>query len=159
MTITVETTKIILDRLKTIVPTAVCRRSYFPVADMEELESAGKPVILIVPVERVAECITRGGTIQNKFAIDIAVNAKLQHINDEPETLLEEIDALIEIVETIYNFFLKKIVTETESENFRVVCDKPEHLIFSDMEMIQQYNCFLSVIRLNSQGTLGTKGT
>jgi hypothetical protein len=149
MSITVESANLIREHLQAMFPQIVCRRSYLPIADIEQLEDAGTPIILVVPLKRDAEKFTSGGTQKNDLLFDVAVNAKLQHRNDEPETLLTEIDGYIEIVETIHAAFLKKIVKNTEG--FRLVCQDPDHFILSDFESIHDNNCFLSLIRVNAE--------
>jgi hypothetical protein len=148
MSITVETEKIILDYVQKIIPNVECRRAYYPLLSPEELADAGKPVLLIFPVERLAEKFNQGGTRKNNFVIGITLNAKLQNVNDEPEKLVEEIDGLFSGIETIHDSFLKKVVIPKESGNFRIACDQPNHQVLIDKDMWDQ-NCFSSLIYIS----------
>jgi hypothetical protein len=146
--IIVETTKYISNYLKTIAPNAVCRRAYDPIADIVELKSVNKPVILVVPIDRQGELLREGGTVKNDLIIDVVVNAKLQQSADEQESQVEEIDSLIELVETIFANCHKKKIKDDET-GFEINLMNPEHVVLSDIEMIQERNCFLSAIRVN----------
>jgi hypothetical protein len=148
ISVIVETTKYILDYLKTIAPETVCRRAYDPIADVSELKAAGKPIILVVPIDRQGELLREGGTVKNDLIVDVVVNAKLQQPADEPEAQVAEIDQLIELVETIFEACHKRNIKDNET-GFEIHLINPEHVVLSDIEMIQERNCFLSAIRVN----------
>jgi len=149
MNITVETTKLILEHLQSTFPAVECRRSYLPVLEPEELDEIGKPVLCVTPFEREAERYTQGGMQKISLAIDICINAKLNHRNDEHEHLLAEIDELIAFAEKVYSAFLKKV--SKNAENLRVAFDQPEHVLLCDYDMIHKLNCFFSVVRVNAE--------
>ncbi|MDR1268607.1 MAG: hypothetical protein LBK82_03690 [Planctomycetaceae bacterium] len=144
----VETTKYVLDYLKTIAPNALCRRAYDPIADIVELRAANKPIILVVPIDRTGELLREGGTVKNDLIIDIVVNAKLQHSAEEPELQVAEIDQLIELVEMIFAGCHKRNIKDDEN-GIEIHLMNPEHVVLSDIEMIQERNCFLSAIQIN----------
>jgi hypothetical protein len=148
MSVIVETTKYVLDYLKTVVPNVLCRRSYDPIADVVELRAVNKPVVLVVPIDRQGELFREGGTIKNDLMIDIVVNSKLQHTGEEPEMQVAEIDQLMELVETIFAACHKRNIKDNET-GFEIHLMNPEHVVLSDIEMIQERNCFLSAIRIN----------
>jgi hypothetical protein len=144
----VETTKYIADYLKTIVPKVAVRRSYDPIADVSELKAVGKPIVLVVPISREGELLRESGTVKNDLVVDVVINFKLQQSADEPEKQVEEIDSLIKLVEKIFANCHKKIIKDDE-EKFEIHLMNPEHCVLSDIETIQERNCFLSVIRVN----------
>jgi hypothetical protein len=147
MNITVETTKLIVEHLQSIFPDAECKRSYLPVLEPEELND--KIVLCVAPVGGEAEKFNQGGTQKIDLAIDICINARLDHRNDEPEAFNEEIDKLIVFAEKVHAAFLKKIVVS--AGGLRAAFDQPEHLVFIHNEMIQARNCFFSVVRVNAE--------
>jgi hypothetical protein len=149
MSIAVETTKLILEHLKGIFPDAECKRSYIPVLDPAELAEIGKTVLCVTPAERDAEKYTQGGLQKNDLSIDICINAKLDHRNDDLDASNAEIDALIDFAEVVYSAFLKKIVST--QDGVKVTLDQPEHLILCDYDMIRERNCFLSIVRVNAE--------
>ena len=144
MSITVETVKIVLAHLRQVVPDAVCRRDYDPIADVGELGDMEKPLLLVVPVERDAEKYDVGGSQKNEFEIDIAINVKLLHA-DDPEAKVAEIDGLVELAEKVFNAFLKRV--ERNDNGIRVGFDQPNHLVFIGQ---LDHHCFLSVIRISA---------
>jgi hypothetical protein len=148
MSVIVETTKYVLDYLKTVVPNVLCRRSYDPIADVVELRAVNKPVVLVVPIDRQGELFREGGTIKNDLMIDIVVSSKLQHSVEEPELQLAEIDQLIELVETIFSACHKRNIKDNET-GIEIHLMNPEHFVLNDLEMIEQHNCFLSAISIN----------
>ncbi|MDR1922795.1 MAG: hypothetical protein LBQ66_00355 [Planctomycetaceae bacterium] len=142
-------TQAVLDYLATTLlvgDNVECRRAYLPVADVEELELLGKPLVVVCPVDRKAEPVNRGNTLRQQWSIDIAVNAKLKHRNDLSSLLTDEIDELIGLLEKIHDSFIHCVIGGNGNET-RIVCTQPKHLIFCDMEMIMEYNCFLGVVR------------
>ena len=149
MSVTTETAKLMVGHLKNIVPDAEVRRSYLPVLEPEELEEIGKIVLCVVPVGRDATPYTNGGMQKHELAIDICINAKLHHMNDEPDALVAEIDELVAFAETIYALFLKK--NKKNVDGLQVTFDQPEHVVLLDPEILQSNNCFLSVIRVNAE--------
>lgn len=147
MSVIVDTTKYILDYLKTVAPNAVCRRAYYPYADISELKAAGKPVILVVPIERQGELFREGGVVKNDLFIDVIVNAKLQQAADEPEKQVEEIDAFMELVETIFSSCHKRTIKD-DTTHTEIHLMNPVHVVLNDDGEIEERNCFLSAIRL-----------
>jgi hypothetical protein len=148
MSITTETAKLIVEYLKGIFPDAECRRSYLPVVEPDELDEIGKTVLCVVPVEKETERYTQGGTLKHDIALDICINAKLNHRNDEHEEQLAEIDKLIAFSEKVYAAFLKKV--EKSSGDFRAAFTQPKHLVVSDPEIMQNRNCFLGVVQVSA---------
>jgi hypothetical protein len=121
-----------------------------PVLDPSELNAIGKTVLCVVPVERDADVYTQGGLQKNNLAIDVCVNAALDHRNDdEPDALTEEIDSLIALAEKVYSAFLKKVV-KNAADGFKATFMEPEHFILHSPDIIQDRNCFLSVVRVNA---------
>ena len=149
MSITVETTKLIVEYLQSIFPNAESRRSYLSTLEPDELDEIGKPVFLVAPVDRDAEKYNQGGLQKNSLTIDICINAKLHYRNAEPVELTAEIDGLIAFAETVYSAFLKKVVKD--AKNLKAAFDQPEHVVLLDSEIFQDRNCFLSVVRVNAE--------
>ena len=149
MSVTVETAKLIVGHLKTIVPDVEIRRSYLPFLKPDEFGDDDKIVINVVPFGRDAERYTQGGMQKHELAIDICINAKLVHRNDEYDALLAEIDELVAFAEKIYALFLKKVVVN--AEHFRATFDQPEHIVLIDNDILQKRNCFLSAVRVNAE--------
>ena len=149
MNITVETTKLIVEHLKEIFPDVESRRSYVPECDPNELEEIGKTILNVFPIDRDAERYTQGGMQKNEIVIDIAINAKLTHRNNEPEMFNAEVDEYIAFSETLYSAFLKKIVKNVGG--LKVTFDQPEHVVLVDFEAIQHRNCFFGVLRVNAE--------
>ena len=147
MNITAETSKLILGYLKEIAPEAESRRSYLPFLEPDELDE--KIVLHVVPFGRHAERYTQGGMLKHDLAIDICINAKLNHRNDENDAQVAEIDELVAFAEKIYSAFMKKV--KRNSENFQAAFDQPEHVLLVDYEAIQVLNCFQSVVRINAE--------
>ena len=148
MSVTIETAKLMVEHLKNIVPDAEVRRSYVPVLEPEDLEEIGKTVLCVVPVGRDVERYTNGGMQKHELAIDICINAKLHHMNDEPDALVAEIDELVAFAEKIYALFLKK--NKRNVNGLQATFDQPEHVVLVDSEQLQ-HNCFLSVVRVNAE--------
>ena len=148
MSIAVATTKLIVEHLQSIVPDAECRRSYMPVVEPSALDEIGKTTLCVTPVEREADVYTQGGIQKNSFDIDICICAKLNHINDEYEALLAEIDALMGFAEKIHSLFLKRIVIN--KDGLKASFDHPEHIVFFDRDVFQHCNSFLSIVRIKS---------
>jgi hypothetical protein len=149
MSIAVEVTKLMVEHLQSIVPDAECRRSYLPMLDPQELDEIGKTVLCVVPFEREAEHYTQGGMQKNSLEIDICINAKLNHRNDELEAFIAEIDSLIDFAEKIYAIFLKKNVKS--GGGLKVTFDQPEHVLLFDHNALHSYNCFFSVVRVSAE--------
>ena len=149
MSITAETTRLIVEHLREIFPDVECRRSYVPECDPEELEEVGKTILNVYPVHRSADRYTQGGMQKNDPVIDIAINAKLTHRNDEPEIFNAEVDEYVAFSERLYSAFLKKIVKNVGG--LKVAFDQPEHDILVDFEAIQHRNCFFGVVRVNAE--------
>jgi len=147
MSIAVETSKLIVEYLKNIVPDVEVRRSYLAVLEPDELEELGKIALCIVPMNRNVDRYTVGNMQQNELAIDICINAKLNHCNDEHDAQVAEIDELLAFAEKIYSLFLKKV--EKNSGHFRAAFNQPEHVVLCDIEAMER-NCFLSVVRVNA---------
>ena len=148
MSITVATTKLMVEHLQSIFSDAHCRRSYSPVLAPEELEEIGKTVLCVLPVEREAEHYTQGGMQKVSLEIDICINAKLNHHHDEQEEFLADIDALIAFAEKVHSIFLKKIVKNVDG--MKVTFDQPEHVMLCDYDISEERNCFLSVVRVSA---------
>ena len=148
MSVSVKTTKLIEEHLRSIFPDTECRRSYIPCLDPEELDD-GKITLCVNPVGREADNYTQGGMQKHELEIDIWINAKLTHRNDESDAFTAEVDELIAFTEKVYAAFLKKIVKN--AENFRAAFDQPEHIVLCDYSAIQERNCFYSIVRVNAQ--------
>jgi hypothetical protein len=149
MSVIIEITQITLDYLRTIVPDVECRRSNYPSATLEELEAIGKPLILVVPVERTGSMCRPNGVVQHDIAIDLCINSKLSHIGDEIGLLTEEIDSLIEMSEMIYAHFHK--VEKTNEKGFQAIFMNPEYILLNDFEMIRTNNSFWGAIRIHAK--------
>ena len=149
MSIAVATTKLIVEHLQDIVPEAECRRSYMPMLDPAELDEIGRTVLVAVPFGRDAENYTQGGMQKHELEIDLCINAKLRHRNDEPEAFNAEVDALIAFSEEIYALFLKKNVKN--AGGLKVTFDQPEHVLLIDLDVLHNLNCFFSVVRVYAE--------
>jgi hypothetical protein len=149
MSVSVETTKLIVEYLKSTFPDAECRRSYIPVLDPEELDEIGKPVFCVTPFDREAERYNQGGLQKNELDIDICINAKLTHRNDDPEIFTAEIDTLVALAEKVYSAFVEQV--KKGADNFKAAFDQPQHVILCDYPMIQERNCFCSVVRVHAR--------
>jgi len=148
MSITVRTTKLIVEHLQSILSDAECRRAYTPVVEPSALDDLGKTTLCVIPIERDADVYTQGGMQKNSFDIDLCLCAKLNHINDTDEILLGEIDTLIAVAENIHSLFLKRIVLN--QDGLKAAFDHPEHLVLFDREVFQYHHSFLSVVRINA---------
>ncbi|MDR1290105.1 MAG: hypothetical protein LBK06_02775 [Planctomycetaceae bacterium] len=149
LSVIIDSSKIILEYLQTIVPELPCRRSYDPITSITELKMVGKPIVLVVPVERIGTLFRDGGVLKNDLIFDIVVNSKLQN-TDEPTLLVSEIDDLMLTVEKIFAAF-QKITLKNDEYNMEVHLIDSEHFVLNDVEMIRENNCFLSAIRVNTK--------
>jgi hypothetical protein len=124
-----------------------CRFSYIPIEEIEILEELQKPLIIVMPYDCECKQATMAGSIEYDIAVHVVINKKLQ--NTDTENMTNEICDLIDIEEKIHNAFIKKIKIGTD--NFRVIADQPEYLILSDIESIQERNCFLGAVQINAK--------
>jgi hypothetical protein len=62
--------------------------------------------------------------------------------------LTAEIDSCIELAEKIFAYFHK---VEKTANGLQVVFLNPKHLVVTDSEQLQEFNCFLSVIRVQAK--------
>ena len=148
MSVTIETAKLMVEHLKGIVPDAEVRRTYWVACDPSELDELGKIALCVEPVGRDAERYTNGGMQKHELAVDIFVYKKLNHMNDEHDVLVAEIDELVAFAEKIYALFLKKV--EKNERGMKAAFMQPEHVVLVDSEMLK-HNCFLSVVRVNAE--------
>lgn len=145
MSITVRAAQAVTDYIAELCPAVQVQRSYLPVAELETLEDMDSALVYVIPVDSESERITQGNSRKHTLAFDIAVNKKLRRIGTDGVTA--EIDELIEIGETVYNEFLKKV--HIAADGFRLTADQPEYLLLSDYESIQLRNCFLAAVRIS----------
>jgi HD superfamily phosphodiesterase len=146
MDILTKTTKAIAAYLHDFLASVKVQRNYLPLVDAETLQALGMPLIFVVPISSKLENLSRAAN-NHIYAIDITIAAKLHNRNDEIEQQVLEIDQYIELSEKIFNqFFLSVKIGENDQ---RIICNKPEMLVLVDMDLLEEENCFFSVIRIN----------
>jgi hypothetical protein len=149
LNVVIDSSKIILEYLQTIVPELSCRRSYDPITSITELKMVGKPIVLVVPVERIGTLFREGGILKNDLVFDLVINSKLKN-TDDPDLQVAEIDDLMLIMEKIFTAF-QKITLKNDEYNMEVHLIDSECFVLSDVNMIRENNCFVSAIRVNTK--------
>jgi hypothetical protein len=146
MSILIETTKSIANYITQLVgDSAQVQRNYLPIVDSEQLQALAKPLIFVVPYSCNITNLSRA-IDTFKFEVDITISAKLNHRNDTIDEQVEEIDNLIKLNEKIFTHFILSVTIAGKKS--KIVCKEPKQEILIDYDIIEEMNCFFSVIRL-----------
>lgn len=122
----------------------IAKRKYIPRFTLKELEAS--PMIAVVPKNRASEI--GNGTTQRDFQIDIGVFRYCGGVGVDEDARDAICDVMVEFVETIESFWMKKEITI--DDQWYIVTGADATPIY-DRDMLNESSVFGSVLTLTME--------